>query len=139
MALDLVIVILVCCFPLLGIIWVEFETNRQQKRDALKRVVKDLLIFGHRCNFLTISEVRQLEVLIDRDVKLLRGVEKNSTDSFWIASSKKWQDVLMIRLDRITRRNKRKSPQMIDILFKKYSDLVKISHKTSLRNHIGSG
>ena len=76
MALDLVIVILICCFPLLGIIWVEFETNRQQKRDALKRVVKDLLVFGHRCNFLTISEVRQLEVLIDRDVNSLEELRR---------------------------------------------------------------
>ena len=74
--MDLVIVILICSFPLLGLIWVEFETNRQRKKDALKRLIKDLLVFGHRCDFLTMTEVRQLEVLIDREVNSVEELGK---------------------------------------------------------------
>lgn len=74
--MDLVIVILICSFPLLGLIWVEFETNRQEKKRALKGLITDLLIFGQRCNFLTMTEVRQLEALIDREVDSVEELRK---------------------------------------------------------------
>lgn len=62
--MELAIIILICCFPLLGFVWIEFEERRQRRRQHLDSVIKDLLTFGLRNGFITHSEAYQLEKMI---------------------------------------------------------------------------